>query len=199
MMKLGVFGGSFDLVHLGHVSIANHACHEFKLDRVLLVPAYRSPHKANTDYRVGSHHRMKMLKIASMPYSNLEICNLEIEKKGISYTIDTLEALREKYFQSTIYLIMGEDTYHQFSSWESSKNILSIVEKILVAPRDEGPLTSKLIRQAEWIGMPQVTVSSTKVRECLGKSLELSEGLLNEKVLEYISQNHLYADCENQT
>jgi nicotinate-nucleotide adenylyltransferase len=135
-VKLGILGGSFNPVHLGHIFIADKAICALQLDRIVLIPAYRSPFKPDLKgVDTGVENRLQMLAAAVCADSRIAIDDCEIKREGISYTIDTLEDVIARYYPSEKpFLIIGDDLACDFLKWHDSKKILQTAE-IVVARR----------------------------------------------------------------
>lgn len=121
--KSGILGGTFDPVHDGHLGLARDIQKQLNLDEVWFIPARQSPHKQNQT-PAGARHRLNMLKAALSPYPNFQISEIELERNGISYTINTLNALQNRYPGRDWHLILGMDAFQDFASWKSVREIL---------------------------------------------------------------------------
>ncbi|NKB25043.1 MAG: nicotinate-nucleotide adenylyltransferase [Kiritimatiellae bacterium] len=122
--KIGILGGTFNPIHRGHLRMAQEAYKKFDLDKVLFVPSYLPPHKSSEDL-VNTSHRMTMLERAIKGDSRFEASALELEREGVSYSIDTIKELHGVYPQSELFFIIGSDTLFQLYTW---KNIRSLLE-----------------------------------------------------------------------
>jgi len=126
-MKLGIFGGSFNPVHLGHLHLANEALTGLKLDRVVFVPAYRNPFKL--DNADSEYDRINLLSAAVTGDPRFAIDNCEIKREGVSYTIDTLEDIIARYLPSgKPVLIIGDDVAAEFTKWREYEKILKLAD-----------------------------------------------------------------------
>tara|TARA_B100000686_G_scaffold351699_1_gene451190 strand:- start:1570 stop:2271 length:702 start_codon:yes stop_codon:yes gene_type:complete len=121
--RIGLLGGSFDPVHLGHLGLANDVLRIFELEQVLLIPANISPHKQDNE-RANSDHRLKMLKLAIEGEKSLAISTIELERGGVSYTIDTLTTLQLHHPEIDFTLILGMDVLKDLENWKNWKEIL---------------------------------------------------------------------------
>jgi len=135
-VKLGILGGSFNPVHIGHIFLADKAIVTLKLDRVVMIPAYRSPFKLDAQGMEDSaKYRLEMLTAAAAGDSRLAIDDCELKRQGVSYTIDTLEDVIRRYMPSgKPALIIGDDIAGDFLAWRDSKKILQLAD-IAVARR----------------------------------------------------------------
>ena len=123
-MRIGIFGGTFDPPHIAHLIIAEQAIQQLQLDVVYFVPANIPPHKTYHAF-VSANHRWQMVRKAIAGNTKFRASDIELKRKGISYTVDTLLAFKERYPKSNLFLILGGDNYQQFHSWKSPKEILS--------------------------------------------------------------------------
>lgn len=122
--RLGILGGSFNPVHLGHLIVAQDALEKFELSRVLFMPCNRPPHKAAARL-ADSVHRLAMLAAALEEAPAFEVCDVEIERGGVSYTVDALRALRARYPAADLQFIIGSDTLRELYTW---KDIYAVLE-----------------------------------------------------------------------
>jgi nicotinate-nucleotide adenylyltransferase len=146
LTKLGILGGTFDPVTLGHLGLARNIQEKMNLDRVWFIPAWQSPHKQDRP-TIDTYHRLKMLKEALAPYPDFEVSDIELKREEISYTIDTLIELQSQHPNAEWYLILGMDTFQDFGTW---KNVQEILERVHLAiatrPGYTNDLTSETIR-----------------------------------------------------
>ena len=131
--QIGIFGGSFDPVHIGHINLAQETHKKFSLDLIFFIPVFQSPHKFHVPL-TSDIHRMEMLKLAIKGNAQFCVSDTEMHKKEISYTIDTLNFFRSKHPNSELFLIMGYDNLLHLDSWKDSREILR-KHHILVASR----------------------------------------------------------------
>jgi nicotinate-nucleotide adenylyltransferase len=171
-MKIGLYGGSFDPVHLGHVKLCEYFFRTLSLDKVFVIPAFVSPFKVEKPPKASEHDRYEMLKLAFKDFSCVEVSPFEIHNKGISYTIDTVKHFIKRYPKDEIYLLLAKDLESEFPKWKNSQELKSLV-KIEYGPMIE-------------------PINSTMVRERLLKNESCKE-ILSPKVLDYIEKLHLYS------
>ncbi|MBI3611176.1 MAG: nicotinate-nucleotide adenylyltransferase [Nitrospirae bacterium] len=132
-MKIGIFGGTFDPIHSGHLAIAEEVLKTIGLDRVLLIPAGRPPHKKGRKV-LPAQHRIEMVRLAVEGHPGLEVSDLEITRRGKSYTIETVKALERNYPKETeFYLILGLDAFLEFSSWRASDELMARCHIVVVS------------------------------------------------------------------
>ncbi len=177
-LKVGLFGGSFDPIHFGHINLAIEIFEREKLDKILFCPAGQNPFKKA--FTTPAHHRLEMLKLALEGLPQFEILPWELERDGPSYTVDTLKKLSEHY--QHIFLILGGDTFQEFPHWKDPDEIRRLAT-ILSGPRSSKEASEKGYRVLE--------VSSTELRERLEKRLYCCH-LMPKNVVDYIHAHQLY-------
>lgn len=182
-MKIAVLGGSFDPVHAGHMQIAKEAL-KMGMDEVWLMPTHDTPLKSRS--LSDEHHRLAMLKRASAPYRHIRVCTMELERQGISYTVDTARMLKAHYPNDQFFWLIGSDQALQLSRWKEIDTLLQLVRIVVFSRQDvRMPKTPyPLLFQP----MRLVAVSSTQIREGRGWHY------VPEAVKTYISANRLYLE-----
>jgi nicotinate-nucleotide adenylyltransferase len=196
-VRIGIFGGTFNPPHLGHLICAQEAWLALGLDRVLLVPAARPPHKLVED-EPGPAHRLELCRRALGNDPRLEVCPLEMQRPGLSYTVDTLQALHSQAPDSELFLIVGGDAAAELPGWHEPERLLSLA-RIAVAERrgtPRGAVDEALSRlsgegRAEFFRMPRIAISSTLVRERLRAGQPIRY-LVPDAVAAYIEEHRLY-------
>ena len=188
--KIGVYGGTFDPIHMGHLITAQYILEERKLDKILFIPAFVSPHKTQV-YSIDGKHRIEMVKLAIEGYDKFECSDYEIKKGGVSYTIDTLIELKKTY--ENIELIIGYDNLLSFDKWHKPDEIVNMAKLLVLKRKIGGDINqfNKYFGDANFIDSPAIEISSTLIRERLRKNLPI-DFLVPEKVKEYIMTNNLY-------
>ncbi|WKX02199.1 nicotinate-nucleotide adenylyltransferase [Candidatus Mycoplasma mahonii] len=181
-MKIGIFGGSFNPVHRGHISVAEHAIKHLSLDKLIFVPAFKSPFKSKVKY-VDGQHRIQMLEIAKPQKAT--ISHFEINRKSISYTIDTVKYFKQKYPNDELFLIIGSDNIHKLNKWKSINEIVEML-KIVVFRRDNEFSKLNIKRYGcILIDNPIYDFSSTWFRKGHMHNVDKA-------VMKYISSQYLY-------
>lgn len=191
-MKIAMFGGSFNPIHNAHIQMALTAVKELDLDKLLFVPAYISPFKqnVNADLTAQNDDRIEMVKkaISDSKCDKFECENCEIERGGISYTIDTIKYLNKKY-DTKIKLLIGDDLAFDFKNWRSHEEIAQLSD-IVIAQRGHEVKRDFLYPYTPLHNVI-VDLSSTKVREALDNGMSF-ESLVSPSVCEYIKRKKLY-------
>jgi len=195
MDKIAMYGGAFDPVHNGHVHVMKAFMDRLGLERLLLIPTARSPHKAG-ERGAPEEHRLAMCRLAVRGLPGVEVSDLEIRRGGKSYTVDTLYALKEAYPGARLYLLMGADMFFTLEEWHRYREILKIAVLCPVVRAGETP--EDFQRAAEKMGaviqleeIPPFPVSSTEIRK-RSKNGESIEGLVPPLVEQYIQKHRLY-------
>lgn len=197
-MKIGVFGGTFNPPHNGHVRLAKAAADELKLDKLLVIPSCIPPHKIAAKLADGQE-RLEMCRLAFGCDPRFEVSPMELERGSRSYTVETLRELKALYPDSELYFIVGSDMLESFDKWYLWQEILSL-SVLCAASREEGysPDLSrfgKLAERIKIITLDPLEVSSTQIRNSTG---EVSSELLDPKVAAYIREHGLYDDGLNR-
>jgi nicotinate-nucleotide adenylyltransferase len=191
-VRIGVFGGTFDPPHVGHLLMASDAREALKLDRLIFIPAGAQPFKIATPPVASGQDRVEMLRLAVADDANYVVDDAEINRKGLSFTVDTLEHLSERHPSAQLFLLLGEDLLASFEQWRNPARIRELAT--LAAVRRTGPASSGVEPIAPGVLMVstrRVDVSSTEVRERLraGKSIK---GFVPEGVERFIDARGLY-------
>lgn len=198
-MKIGLFGGTFDPVHNGHIALAKSAIEQVPLDRLIVIPAKIQPFKTHQEVTSGDH-RINMLKLAFQDVPKAEISEYEVDKSGISYTVDTLNHFREVYPEESLFFLLGSDAFLRIMDWKDSEFILSnfafvvggrpgYMEKDLleVANRVKATYNTEVILLKNKL----IKQQSTEIRTLAENRVSLSTNV-PEKVAEYIVREGLY-------
>lgn len=184
-MRIGIFGGTFNPIHLGHLLLAETARETLSLDRVVFIPAAAPPHKSSKALLAGEV-RLQLVELAIKGNPYFVASSIELERPGPSYTIQTVEVLHSQLPQAKLFLLVGQDMLSvTWRSWKELKRLCTVA----VARR----LQAKPSRQSgiRYLPMPQVDISSTDIRQRLnsGKSVRY---LLPSAVAQHIYQHRLY-------
>ena len=185
---LGLFGGSFDPVHFGHIALALAFLEAKKVDRVLFCPAYTSPLKKGEPPTASSEQRLEMVRLAIAPIAGFALLDFEIKREELSYTIDTVRFLLES--GDTVRLILGEDGLHTLEKWKDVEELIKLAPP-LVGSRLGQPTPPSTFPQLSFMTIPNLEISSTDIRARLKRGLYCGH-LVPESVLDYIQENSLY-------
>jgi nicotinate-nucleotide adenylyltransferase len=192
MSKVGIYGGTFDPVHHGHLITAQSVREMRNLDKIIFIPSYISPHKL--DQKASEpEHRLKMINTAIEDIPYFECSDFEISRQKISYTIDTLQELKKYYDE--IELIIGEDNMETFYTWKSPEEIMKIVTLIVLKRKivDKVGYKNKFASKAVFLETPRIDINSTTIRERVNKGLPI-DFLVPQKVMKYIYELNLYKE-----
>ncbi len=191
-MKVGCFGGTFDPVHLGHLIIAEFLTEVAALDKILFIPAGQPPHKPYPPI-TPTHHRQRMMELAISDNPRFELSLIEMERSGKSYTVETLQSLKNIYSKTNLFLIIGMDNLVDLPNWKAPEQILDLCT-LLVVPRLGFSLEQvdpRFRDQAVVVRTPLIEIASRDIRQRVreGKSIRY---LVPEKVESYIRKHGLY-------
>jgi len=192
MRRLGIFGGTFDPIHCGHVFLAQFIAEELALDEVLFIPAAAPPLKEDSVERAAAEDRWAMVELAIAGLDGFKGSRIELERPGKSYTFDTLQALRAQNPGSEFYLIIGADNVAQLHSWHKPEGILALCTIVVGTRVTEGvELDAGLVERIVTVDTPVVQLSSTEIRRRVveGKSIRY---MVPEGVEAYIREKGLY-------
>jgi nicotinate-nucleotide adenylyltransferase len=197
-MKVGVLGGTFDPIHLGHIAVAEVAHDCAGLDRILLVPAGRPPHRPPT--YAPPEHRLEMSRLAAARRPGLEVSALEVDRPGPSYTVDTLRELRARQPGDDFRLVLGWDAARDIQAWHEPEAILELAPLVIVARPGLAFPTGQQLQEA---GLdparvelcPQATpdIEATEIRRRAAARESLA-GLVDPSVEAYILAHQLYSE-----
>lgn len=202
MVRIGILGGTFNPPHAGHLALARHAREQMGLERVLLMPACIAPNKPAGADDPGPEHRLAMCRLAIGDEPGLEASAIEIERGGVSYTVDTLRLIHESQPGCELTLILGADTARTLPGWREPGRLAELA-RLAVAERDE--LDAREVREAlaglrpsprvRMLRMRRIAVSSSLVRERVAAGGTVRE-LVGAAVAEYIAEHGLYRALE---
>jgi len=192
MNRLGIFGGSFDPPHVGHLKVALQAAVELGLDQILWIPASYSPHKSAQE-TLSPAMRLDMVRLIVGLDSRFQVDTRELTRTGPSYTVDTLESLKGDFPDASLYLIVGEDSYRSFSTWKHPDRIRKMAHLVVYKRTSDASETSRLsISPSDHLlaGDP-VDITSTDIRARMSKNIR-TDHLLTPEVSDFIKANGLY-------
>ena len=199
MQRIGIYGGTFDPPHIGHVQAAAQAVDALHLDRLLLIPAYATPKKSPGIPGAEPEHRLAMLRLAAEAMPKAEINTLEMDRGEISYTFEAVKALRKIYPEDELYLLLGSDVFFGFMNWKQWEEICkdATIAVLYRGEKGERQKVQEQLLRMQALGVNVVLVendavfiSSTQMRRML--AFRCAGDLLPEGVLEYIREYYLY-------
>ena len=195
-MRVGLVGGTFDPIHVGHLAMARAARDCADLELVLLMPSAEPPHRDPATATAG--HRLEMARLAAAGEDRIEVSDIEVRRPGRSYTVDTLEELRRSRPDDVLYLVLGWDAARELTSWERLERVLELATLVVVArPGFPDPTIADLLaagldpRHVILCGDRTPDVVATEIRERLARGQSL-DGLVDPRVAEYIRSRGLY-------
>jgi len=188
-LRLGILGGTFDPIHLGHLVLGEAAREQLGLDSVLFVPAGVQWRKSSQEI-APAEHRVAMVRLATEDNPAFEVSTLEVDRPGPSYTADTLEALQQERRGSDLFLILGHDAYLDVPNWVRPERIVELA-RVVVAARGDQTHGTDVEPPAVRVEMPVVDISATDIRErvAAGRSIRY---LVPAPVEAYIREHGLY-------
>lgn len=203
-MKIAVFGGAFNPVHIGHTELVRLFDEKLHFDKILIIPSKISPHKPSGSL-ISADYRLNMCRLAFYSMKNAVVSDIEQRREGKSYTVDTLRELKERYPTDELYLICGSDMFLTLHEWRSPEEIFKLA--VICAAKRGDELNTAILRQnSRLIDMGAKTelidsyipdVSSTEIREKIREHADIKD-LLNENVLRYIKLFGLYLEKDEQ-
>jgi len=189
MKGVGIFGGTFDPIHLGHLICAEYVFGKRNLEKIIFIPCKTSPHKTNIN-STESLHRLEMIKIAIADIPYFDYSDFEINNDKISYSIDTLTHLKKEY--ENLELIIGEDNFLGLDTWKNPEKIIELCT-ILVLKRNlhTNKNENKYAKSVVYLDSPNIDISATDIRNRIQNNQPINF-LVTEKVRQYIYANNLY-------
>ena len=191
MSRVGVFGGTFDPVHHGHLIMAQEAVVRLKLDRMLFMALNRPPHK-KAPRLAGVEHRMAMLRLAIRGNRRFEVSRLEADRGGFSYTVNTLETLHRK-IRGELFFLLGQDSLEDFARWREPERIVALA-RLVVVPRGDGKparVPARIRRRVVSLEPPRIGISSTEIRRRLSRGLTVRYWT-PDSIIRYMTRHGLY-------
>lgn len=198
-LRIGIMGGTFNPVHLGHLLLAETAWSEAKLDRVLFIPSGHSYMKKEAEV-IDAVHRLHMVELAIKDQPAFSASDIEIKRAGNTYTCDTLKQLQEEYRTAEFYFIMGADCLFSIENWHKPQEIFRRCS-LLAAVRDGADiarmrekcteLKEKYQAKVKLLSFPETAISSTMIRERVKRDKSV-RFMVPESVRLYMEENHLY-------
>jgi len=213
--RIGLFGGTFDPIHCGHVKAVESVQNIFSFDRILFIPSYIPPHKESVDV-ASAEHRLKMVELALSSFNRFFPSSIEIDARGTSYSIVTLNRIKEMYPQTEVFFLLGIDAFLEIDTWKDYEAVLeqcsfivmnrpcfrlADAKKILTEKYNQrmvevsGPIEKEneelFSHKIYLLSIDTLDISSSEVREKVGKNQSI-ESLVPENVENYIKERRLY-------
>lgn len=204
--KIGIMGGTFDPIHIGHLILGENAWHQFGLEKVLFMPSANPPHKPDRTGRASVQERIDMVRLAIDGNPHFELSLEEAYTNDYCYTQETLGRLKQEHPNTEYYFIMGADSLFAFETWKEPQKICQncvltvavrghVLEKKFMD--QVAYLTEKFQARIEILTTPNIDVSSHDIRRWL-KTGDISlRYYVPDDVISYIETNNLYSECEN--
>jgi nicotinate-nucleotide adenylyltransferase len=190
MQRIGLFGGSFDPVHIGHLLVSQAAREELRLDRLFFILAAQSPFKPSRQ-PTAAHLRLRMLRLALAGWDWCEVDDQEIRRGGVSYSIDTVRDYASRLPGAELYYLIGSDHVSQLDKWREADQLASLAQFVVIPRPGQAIATlAAPFRGRQLTGFP-ITASSSQIRERVKTGLSL-EPLIPAAVAELIRNNGLY-------
>jgi len=192
-LKLGIFGGTFNPVHVGHLINAELIRNEFELDKIIFVPSRLPVHK-ELDGGISPEDRCNMLSLAIEGNSFMEVSRIEIDRDTPSYMILTLDDLQDKYTGSDFYLIIGSDSYNEIETWKDYRKIFRKTDIIVMKRPGEMIRNKKILFASKRIHIaenPLIQISSTEIRQRIRNNNSIRY-MVPDAVCHYIKEKGLY-------
>lgn len=205
-MKVGIMGGSFNPIHMGHLMMSEYIRSTLKIDHVLFVPTGNAPHK--DDYQVSAEERLNMVKIATADNPYFYVSDIEVNRTGTSYSVDTLTQLNKLYPVDQFYFFLGSDIIFDLKNWKKFNELAKITEfAMAIRPGFEQISLEDVYDEIDFLSKeygatihvvetPRYEISSTDLRERLGKNYSVKY-LIPDPIIEYIKKNNFYGDSVN--
>jgi nicotinate-nucleotide adenylyltransferase len=192
-MRICLFGGTFDPPHIGHLLVAQTVCEAEDFDKILFIPAFQPPHKRDI---TPVDERISMLELAVEGNPNFEISDVELKRKGVSYTIDTVKAIKTEMSlkNNEIFYLMGSDSLLEFQHWKEPEGILNECQVIVAIRPGFRPsdIPSWILQRIQFANIPRFEISSTNIRHRWVENKTIRY-MVTLPVWEYIEKNNLYS------
>ena len=201
-MRLGLFGGSFDPIHYGHIEPVKEAMKALELDRIVYLPTAEPPHKPGRQF-ASPYARFAMVELALLDEIGIEVSPFELTPARSAFTIDSLLYFRGLYPDSDLFLILGDDSFAELDTWKNWKDIVELAELAVLTRPDSSwsdrkhnvpPEIAELADsdRVHFVTNGPVAISATELRALLAGDCEIPQGMLPDLVLKYIRKYSLY-------
>ena len=189
MRRIGILGGTFDPVHIGHLILAQEAYIRLHLEKVVFVPAAMPPHKDPKSVTPASH-RLRMVELAVAGDPRFEVSDVELKRSGRSYTIDTLRYMKSLWPEARLFLLIGADNLRELPTWKEYEALFRL-SRIVVAHRPGAEPGGELMDRVQFLPIPMVAISASEIRKRVSKG-EPVRYLVPPEVERYIEEQGLY-------
>ena len=193
--RIGIMGGSFNPIHERHIALAHCAKQELSLSKILFIPTGNPPHKSTE--LVGEEHRYEMTRLAVFSFRGAQVSRIELDRKDITYSVDTLEYLHSLYPDANFYFIIGEDSLNDLLQWRKPDELFKLTRFAISARYNTNPQNNPICKtlkkrgaQLFFLSLPPMDISSRNIREQLSNGLVPEE--ISPQVREYIRIHGLY-------
>lgn len=193
-MNICLFGGTFDPPHIGHLIIAESILSDLDIDKIIFIPSSIPPHKPLHSYSSASL-RVEMLQISIKGTPAFQISDIELNRPGVSYSVDTIKQIKSQMSLSKeeLYFVIGSDSLIEFQTWKNPHEILSLAQ-VIIAPRPsftKDMVKPEFLEQVQFLDTPQIDISSSMIRKRVREKKSIRYYVIPE-VLEYIQEKRLY-------
>lgn len=197
--KIGIMGGTFNPIHVAHISMAEAAYRQAGLDKVVFMPSKNPPHKQDISI-ISEKHRKAMIKLAISGIPYFEYSDFEFEREGITYSANTLEILCKMHPENRYYFIMGGDSFFQIENWYMPEKIMKFATLLVISRNGSNKeqllmhsrsLKEKYNARIMFVDMPRMDISSSGIRKLISSGGNATR-YLPRKVAEYIKDNKCY-------
>jgi nicotinate-nucleotide adenylyltransferase len=192
ILRIGIFGGTFNPPHIGHLIVAQRVCEQVRLDKLIFVPSFISPHKRKGEDALALH-RLRMVRLAIKNNPLFVVSDIEVTRRGTSYTYATLEEFRGRFPGSKLFLIIGADNFTEFHTWKNPERILELAS-LIVMNRPRTAIvsgTSAFAKRSRFVTVPDIDISSSGLRRIVRDGDSIAY-LVPEGVARYIRRHRLY-------
>jgi nicotinate-nucleotide adenylyltransferase len=193
-MKIGIYGGTFNPPHIGHLILAEKATEILKLDKLIFVPAFIPPHK-KLEKIISAEHRLKMLRLSVINKDYFDVSDIEIKRGGMSYTYDTINYFKNIFKNSKLFLLVGYDNFLGFHLWNNYEKIFELCTVIVLKRNCINPekhlLNKYRNNKIKFIDTPLMDISSTEIRRRISEEKGI-EYYVTSKVAKYIEKHKIY-------
>ena len=191
-MRLALYGGRFDPLHIGHLLLAETARVRLELDQIWFIPSKAPPHKTTT---APAETRYEIALLATADNPHFRVSRLELDRAGTSYTVDTVETVKKQHPDAELFYLTGTDAYAHIATWERARELVEMVQMVALARPGVSldKLESTFLDRVKVLETPLFEVSSTDIRQRL-KAGQSGRYLLSDSVAAYIAKHRLYQE-----